>query len=276
LNRLYYLIATLPEFDPLDSKTPLDSESLVEIILNNTYEDDHRKVRMMLVMNDIRNLIMYFTSKHGKYTGNKLPFSPSLMEYQQIDEWQLQKSVWPDFLVKLMEDHQAEFVNLNETEITRFFWSAYYDALEKEDPYLREVMQNYIIMHDLLGLIRSKNLDLGLWDHWIGYEEQLEDLKSGRLTLSGMAQEHENFNNLKTKSLETEPGEAESWCDDLLIRKSGALLGHMPFDIEHLLHYTFRLIIGAKWREMQKENGRQRFDVLKEELIKEIQIPSVI
>lgn len=276
MNRIYYLIATLPEFDPLDSKTPLDSNSLIEIILNNTFDNDHRMVRLMVAMNDVRNLIMYFASRHGKYTGNKLPYEPSLMDYHQIDEWQMHKTVWPDFLSRLMEDHQTEFVNLSEIELTRFFWTSYYNALEDEAPYLRQVMQNYIIMHDLLGLIRSKNLDLGLWDHWIGYEEQLEDLKSGRLTLSGMAQEHENFNNLKTKSLETEPEEAESWCDELLIRKSEALLGHLPFDIEHVLHYTFRLIIGAKWREMQKENGKERFEVLKEELINEIQIPSVI
>ncbi len=276
MSRLYYLIATLPEFDPLDTKTPLDVEGIINTILSNVEGEDKEQIQMILVKNDIRNIVNFYAKKNGGLTGNSMPYRPSLMNIQDIEEWTLNKDQWPDFLVELMEDNQAEMPNMSETELTRLFWGAYYVELEKMKPYLRQLMQNYVIMHDILGLIRSKNLGLGLWDHWIGYESQLEDLKSGRLTLSGMAQEHENFNNLKSKSLDAEPWDAETWCDDLLIRKSQALLSHMPFDMEHLLFYTFKLLVGAKWREMSIENGKNRFEYLKQELINEIQIPSVM
>ncbi len=276
MSRLYYLIATLPEFDPLDTKTPLDVEGIVRIIMDNLDEEGQMQIKMILVKNDIRNIVNYFSNKNGTLTGNKMPYIPALMNSQELEEWTLYKDLWPEFLRVLMEDFQSEITSMSEKELTRFFWGAYYDALENMNPYLKEVMQNYVIMHDILGLIRSKNLGLGLWDHWIGYESQLEDLKSGRLTLSGMSQEHENFNNLKTKTLDSEPWEAETWCDDLLIRKSQELLGHNPFDMEHLLFYTFKLLVAAKWKEMTLENGNKRLDFLKEQLISEIEIPSVI
>lgn len=276
MRRLYYLIATLPEFDPLDTKTPLDVEGIIRTILDNIEGEDREQVRMILVKNDIRNIVTFFSKKNGTLTGNPLPYQPSLMNPQDLEEWTIHKDIWPDFLVELMEDNQAEIPGMSEKELTRFLWGEYYTVLGNMDPYLRVVMQNYVIMHDILGLIRSKNLDLGLWDHWIGNESELEDLKSGRLTLSGMAQEHENFNNLKSKTLDADPWEAESWCDDLLLRKSQELLGHMPFDMEHLLFYTFKLLVGAKYREMNTENGQERFAFLKKELINEIEIPSVM
>ena len=276
MSRLYYLIATLPEFDPLDNKTPLEADGILDTIMNNVEDQDKEEVRMIVVKNDIRNIVIHFASKNGTLSGNPMPYRPSLMPIEQIDEWTYSKELWPDFLVNIMEEFQAEIPNMSETELTRLLWGEYYDELENHNPFLREIMQNYVIMHDILGLIRSKNLDLGLWDHWIGYVSQLEDIKSGRLTLSGMAQEHENFNNLKSKTLDAESWEAESWCDELLIRKSEQLLGILPFDTEHLLHYTYKLLFGAKWRELNKEHGKARFEFLKKELIKEIDIPSVI
>ncbi|MEQ9148365.1 MAG: DUF2764 family protein, partial [Cytophagales bacterium] len=239
-------------------------------------EEGQMQIKMILVKNDIRNIVNFYSNKNGTLTGNKMPYQPALMNPQELEEWTIYKDLWPEFLKILMEDFQTEITGMSEKELTRFFWGAYYNALENMNPFLKEVMQNYVIMHDILGLIRSKNLGLGLWDHWIGYESQLEDLKSGRLTLSGMSHEHENFNNLKTKTLDAEPWEAESWCDDLLIRKSQELLGHNPFDMEHLLFYTFKLLVGAKWREMTSDNGNKRFDFLKDQLISEIEIPSVI
>ena len=275
MSRLYYLIATLPEFDPLDSKTPLDEKNIISSILENCPEESQEEIKLVFAVNDIRNIIMHFSLKSMSYSGNSIPYYPSLMNYDDIEEWELYKFLWPEFLIELLEDHFQEFASKSEAELTKVLWNSYFDALNSQRPFLRQIMHNYIIMHNLLGLIRSKHMELGLWEHWIGFESQLEDLKSGRLTMSGLAQEHENFNNLKSKSLDSEPEEAESWCDALLIKKGEELLGHMPFDMEHLLHYCFRLLIAAKWRTLQKEDGLRRFDFLKNELIKEIVIPSL-
>ncbi len=275
MSRLYYLIATLPDFDPIDAKTPLDSDDIIRTILDNTEEELQAQVRLMLSVNDIRNLIIYFTNKSGTSIGNPLPYSPSLIKLEEFEDWKNYKEILPEFLYRILDEKFSELSNLNEADLTSFLWTEYFKEIELQKSHLKLLMQNYIVMHDLLGLIRSKNLNLGLWDHWIGFEAQLEDLKSGRLTISGLAQEHENFNNLKIKSLESEPMEAESWSDELLIRKSAENLGSLPFDEAHLLHYTFKLLIGSKWRSFQNEEGLSRLNKLKSDLISDIKIPLI-
>lgn len=274
MNQLNYLISSLPEIDPFENNSVLEVDSILNHILSNAGEENRNEIELIVVQNDLRNLVIHFENKRKSYTGNAMPYEPCLMEYDLISEYLEYVDLWPDFLVEVLENTE-NIAERSEPELISLLWNAYYDELEKQRPFLKEIMQNYIIMHNLLGLIRSKNLDLPLWNHWIGFESQLEDIKSGRLTLSGLAYEHENFNNLKIKTLDTEPEEAEHWCDKLLIDKSAELLGIDIFDIDHLLHYTFKLMIAAKWKENNSKLGRQRIDELKEILTKEIQIPRV-
>ncbi|MEQ8562634.1 MAG: DUF2764 family protein, partial [Cytophagales bacterium] len=72
MSRLYYLIATLPEFDPLDTKTPLDVEGIVRIIMDNVDEEGQMQIKMILVKNDIRNIVNFYSNKNGTLTGNKM------------------------------------------------------------------------------------------------------------------------------------------------------------------------------------------------------------
>lgn len=229
---------------------------------------------MIIAINDIKNLILFFSARFRSNDEPLIPHKPSNVDFDLLEEWQEHKEGWPEFIIQALDNDLDEILGLDKTGLARYFWTKYFNSLDVCNDYVYHMITNYIIMHDLLGLIRSKNLVMALWDHWIGFEEQLSDIKTGRLTLSGLAQEHENFNNLKTKTLNTESDEAESWCDLLLIRKNEEMLGFEPFDENHLYHYVFKLLVGAKWRSFTRESGEQQLDFLKKELSKEIEIPS--
>jgi hypothetical protein len=230
---------------------------------------------MVFVMNDIKNLITYFSNETSLGDKNNSVFEPALVPYESLEEWEDHAENWPEFLISILENRMEELQTKSKIELTKMLWTEYYHALNSCQDFLKGCMQNYIMMHDLLGLIRSKNLEVALWDHWIGFNSQLEDIRSGRLTLSGLAQEHENFNNLKIKTLESEPEEAEKWCDSLLIRVSEEKLKQLPFSIDHLIHYCYKIVLGSKWRAMNDEKGQARLSFLRDQLVNEIKIPSL-
>ncbi len=243
----YYLLSSLPEFDPLSGDPKIDYEELYRFIVDNIDEQEVREIKYLVFRNDVRNFLSYKARNWG-FDEFALPFmTPSLFDEEYWDNPVISSDILPDFMERFLEYRECK--SLNEFNIFQSrIWINYYEsAILRANKYLKKVLSLELFLFSSLHdyLTKRKGFNDQRIEASFFYEREepnQEYLGFLRELFSGS----QNMLNLEKRA------------DELIIKAANNIIPINRFRFNSITAYTYRLLIGSKWVRLNDEEGEKR------------------
>ena len=243
----YYLLSSLPEFDPLLGDSKIEYENLYDFIIDNIDEQERKEIKYLVFRNDVRNFLSHRARMWG-FDQFALPFlTPSLLEEEYWDDPVISHEILPDFMERFLEYRECK--SLNEFNIFQSrIWINYYEsAINRANKYLKTVLNLelflYSSIYDYLTKRKGFNdqrIEASFFNEMV--EPDLEYLSFLRELFSG----NQNMLNL------------ERHIDELIIKAANNIIPINRFRFNSITAYTYKLLIASKWSKMSEEEGEKR------------------
>ncbi len=243
----YYLLSSLPEFNPLEGNPKIHFGELYEFIIDNITVDERKEIKYLVFRNDVRNFLSQRARKWG-FDEFSLPFiTPSLFDEEYWDDPVISWEILPDFMERFIEYRECK--SLSEFNIFQSrVWISYYESsIERANKYLKKVLSLelflYSSIHDFLTK-RQGFVDQRIEANFFNEREEPNEeyLSFLRELFSGS----QNMLNL------------ERHADELIIKAANNIIPMNRFRFNSITAYTYRLLIGAKWNSLSEEEGEKR------------------
>ena len=243
----YYLVSSLPEFDPLEGDPKVPYTEIYDTIVENLNKDEISEIKYLVFRNDVRNFLSHMARKSG-FDHYSLPFfRPSLFEPEYWESPVVAWEILPDFMERFLEyrevREESDF-NILQSRI----WTAYYEnAIERANKYLKRVLHLELFLfsttHDFLTKrkeFEDQRVEASFFNEIAEPEEQylsfLRELHAGSQSMLAL----------------------ERQADSLIIQAANNIIPINRFRFNSITAYTYRLLIASKWSTLNSEDGRER------------------
>ena len=274
MAKYYYLVASLPDLNLEQDHSKLDSEAIFANILENLEDEDLKYLRLFLLQYDLRNLVSLLSSNYGFLKPYPYFFTPANYSEEQIDEFHYHLDVLPAFVVRLLEEKEERFSELDPGQIESLIFNEFYqECLQSANGFIRKYFSFDLSLRNIIAGLNCKKYDKKVIDHILEDPATSEAIKKSSARDFGLADLFPYITKLQELIDAGDVLKLEGFVEELRWKYVDEITSASFFDINIILGYMTKLLMIKRKTQFRPEDGSERIVALVDESMQNLEVP---
>ncbi len=269
IKRNYYcLVAGLQDIELDTHKLLLKQEDLKDYLSYELHKDDFALVEKLYLPYDNKNLLNVLKKSEEPFN-EKGKFSLELIE-EQIKE----PTILPEYMIKFIKafkEKEPFFPEMSsENELTYLFYN---EMLKDDNDFIRWWHELQMNLRNILTGLNCRRYSLNPEHHIIGNNEIAESIRKSHAKDFGLSNKLDYAEEIISIGRIEDIHERELAIDKFCWNRLDEHIFFEYFTIERILAFVLKTFMVERWLSIDKEQGREMFKKLIEDLQKSYDLP---